>query len=367
MSDYKMLGYIHETPAVLRETLAHNENAIIQVVEKARAVPIRRILLTGLGSSYTAAMMAKPIFEQYAFMPVMVIEAEEIGYYADNWIKPDSLVIAASRSGERQSVVDAVDLARQRNAIGVAITGVADSLLAQHAGTVLLTQEGPEITFPKTKSVSACAAVFMRIGLEIARQWQLSADSQSLIDGLQGIPQNVEENIRIGSAFIQEHLDWISQHHKLAVTGSCSNVGVALEASIKVQEASYVPTRGSSTAGLLQGPIGALDADWLLVAMLMQSDLALNQEMLELVDSFGAHSICLCDESIPPVAGCSQCVAIKTSRQPLLAALEYLPFIQLLAYYWTVKKGMNPDAPASMNSILKKIVAQGRVEPEFRK
>lgn len=367
MSDYKMIDYIYETPQVLRDTLAHNEKAIIQAVEKARTVPIRRILLTGLGSSYTAAMMAKPIFEQHAFLPVLVIEAEELAYYADHWITPDSLVIAASRSGERQSVVDAIDLARQHKAIGLAVTGVADSLLAQHAESVLLTQEGPEITFPKTKSVSACAAIFMRIGLEIARQWQLSADSQPLIDQLQHIPHHVEENIKRGSDFLQQHLDWIVQHHKLAVTGTCSNVGVALEASIKVQEASYVPTRGSSTAGLLQGPIGALDANWLLVAMLMESDLALNREMLELVDGFGAHSICVCDESIAEVPGCSRQIAIKTSQQPLLAALEYLPFIQLLAYHWTVAKAMNPDAPASMESILEKIVPQGRVEPEFRK
>ena len=366
MHEFKMLEYIHETPEVLTATLQHNEDAIIQLIKKAHALPIQRIVLTGLGSSYTAALMAKPIFERYAWLPVLVIEAEEMPYYADSWIKPDSLVMAASRSGERQSVVDAVDLARERNAIGLAITGVADSLLAQHADTVLLTQEGPEITFPKTKSVSTCAAIFMRIGLEIARQWQLDDNSGQMIDQLSRMPDHIDHNIKIASSFIKEHLDWIIQHHKLNVSGTCSNIGVAMEAGIKVQEASYIPTRGSSTAGLLQGPIGALDSDWLAVALVMPSDLALNLEMLELVQSFGARSICVCAENIPPIPFCDRQLYIKTSNNPYLAALEYLPFIQLLAYFWTVILGMNPDAPSSMDSILKKIVPEGRDEPEFR-
>jgi hypothetical protein len=38
-----------------------------------------------------------------------------------------------------------------------------------------------------------------------------------------------------------------------------------------------------------------------------------------------------------------------------------------LAYYWTTERGMNPDEPSSMHSILKSILPPGRQEPELKK
>ncbi len=114
MSDYKMLGYIQESPEVLTSTLQHNETALVEFVKKARSIPIKRIVLTGLGSSYTAAIMAKSIFDLNTDLPVLVINAEELDYFTEQWIQSDSLVIATSRSGERQSVVNAIDIAKKK-------------------------------------------------------------------------------------------------------------------------------------------------------------------------------------------------------------------------------------------------------------
>jgi len=310
--------------------------------------------------------MAKPIFNLNANLPVLVINAEEIDYFAEQWIQPDSLVIATSRSGERQSVVNAIDLAKEKGAINLAITGVADSLLAQHATTSLLTREGAEITFPKTKSVVTCAGILMRLALAFAKEWNIGLDTKRNVKLLNSLPEIINRNIDACIDFIKDNLKWITQHSMLNVVGTCSNYGVALEAAVKVQEAAYVPTRGNSTAGLLQGPIGALNEDWLIVALVMRSDLALSQELVELLHGFGAHSICVCEESILSIAHSDRQLHLSTTNNPFLSALEYLPFVQLLTYYWAVEKGLNPDAPLSMNRILNKIVPKGRKEPEFR-
>jgi glucosamine 6-phosphate synthetase-like amidotransferase/phosphosugar isomerase protein len=58
------------------------------------------------------------------------------------------------------------------------VTSVADSLLAQTSKLSLITQEGPEITFPKTKSVSACVATLMRLGLALARPEDTTAQQR---------------------------------------------------------------------------------------------------------------------------------------------------------------------------------------------
>ena len=78
------------------------------------------------------------------------MSAPELGYYAPRLVDVQTLVVVVSRSGERGAVVNALADSLQRGAFGVAVTGVADSLLAQTAQLTLLTAEGPEITFPKT-------------------------------------------------------------------------------------------------------------------------------------------------------------------------------------------------------------------------
>jgi len=62
-------------------------------------------------------------------------------------------------------VINAPRGSRLHGALTVAMTGVAESLLAGSAEVKLVTEEGPEITFPKTKGVVACAGLLMRLGL----------------------------------------------------------------------------------------------------------------------------------------------------------------------------------------------------------
>jgi glucosamine 6-phosphate synthetase-like amidotransferase/phosphosugar isomerase protein len=59
-------------------------------------------------------------------------------------------------------------------------------------------------------------------------------------------------------------------------------------------------------------------------------------------------------------------VRLPLAVDPYLSALVFLPPIQLLAYYWTVARKMDPDSPTSMRAILDAILPPGRQEPELR-
>jgi len=362
---YHMLNYIHESPATLEKTLQVNYKTIQEIGEKAREMKVNKVVLSGLGSSYTAAVMAAPIFQQYCPYPTAVINSEETNYYAERWIDGQSLVVVVSRSGERGAVIDTINLANQKGALAVAVTAVADSLLAQSSKLSLITQEGPEITFPKTKSVTACAGIMMRLGLELAAAENKKA--QNCLKNLLALPALIDHASKAIEPQLQPLMPMIKNCKLLNVAGTCSNYGVALEAAIKVQEASFIPTRGDSTAGLLQGPVGALNPDWLVLALVMPEDLLLSRELLKLVKQFNAQSIAVHPQNIELNEVCEHSIKIPVSADPFLAALVYLPVVQLLAYYWTVERGMNPDEPSSMRSILKSILPPGRQEPELRK
>src|ERR1700693_6031425 len=150
---YHMIDYIREEPAVLRRTLEESEPVVRMLVAGVREGRWDRIVVVGVGSSYTAGLMALPAFRLHCPIPVDVLPSTELAHYRDRWLGPRTLVISVSRSGERGWVVDVQRAARAAGSYTVAMSGVSDSLLAVEADALLPTAEGPEITFSKTKSV----------------------------------------------------------------------------------------------------------------------------------------------------------------------------------------------------------------------
>lgn len=362
--EYRMIEYIREGPHALQKTLQANAAGIADIAARARIQSLDHIILTGLGSSYTSAMMAAPIFTNFCPLPVTILPATELGLYSERLIDDRCLVISISRSGERGAVVDAVIEAQRRHAFAVAVTGSPGSLLAQASQVTLLTQEGPEITFPKTKSVLACTGLLMQLGLVLAEPEDKEA--AELRQALSAIAETASAVISEAEPEIQSLIPSIQDHRLVAVTGSGSNIGVALEAAIKIQEAAFIPTRGESTIGLVHGPIGALDENWLVVPLVTGTDLDVSSDLLRLVHKFGGHSLCMHAPDVDLAGLSDYSIRLPGTAGPYLAALLFLPPIQLLTYYWTLARKMNPDAPTSMGAILETILPPGRKEPELR-
>lgn len=361
---YHMIDYIHEGPEALRKTLVENEEKLLRFVDRCHVHGINRLVVTGLGSSFAAAKMAEPIFRSACPLPVMMVNSEEAVYYSRNWFGPESLVVSISRSGERGSAVEVQKMIRDAGGLGLAVTSRSDNLLAEYAGETFVTQEGPEISFPKTKSVLACAGILMRLALGFGDR----KDPQIIewLERLRKIPDIVEENINILEPAIKELLPEITAHRMLNVVGTGSNHGLALDAAVKVQESSFVTTRGDSTAGLFHGPVGALNKYWLVLALVTPADREVSAELLKQVRTFKAHSLCVQDPLVDMGKNADFTISLSSSEDIRLAALAYMPAVQLLAYYWTTARGMNPDKPSSMESLMDAMVPPGRSEAEFK-
>ncbi len=361
---YRMIGYIREGPDALDRTLEASEAAIQSIAARVRKNDFQRVIVTGIGSSYTAAVMAAPIFRYHCPLPAYVMSAPELGYYASRLVDRRTLVIAVSRSGERDVVINALTDSVKRGAFGVAVTGVADSLLAHSAQLALISGEGPEITFPKTKSVIACAGLLMRLGLALARSEDKEAAER--LHTLQSMPRSIERTIKAIEPALQALMPAIEVHELVAVVGTGSNYGVAIEGAMKIQEAAYVTTRYDSTDGLLNGPVGALTDKWLVVPLITAYDVRLSQGLLRVARGFGAHSLCICEPNLELEGLADYVLTLPEPVDPLLAALVYLPPLQLLTYYWTIARNMNPDVPTSTRAILDAVLPPGREEPELR-
>ena len=333
-----------------------NENEVQKIVKIAKSRHITKLVFAGLGSSYTAAMMALPLCQRFCSLQTIVLQANDLDLHIGRFVDEHTLVVMVSRSGERGGVIESLLSARKVGAMGVAVTAVANSLLAQNAEITLLTREGPEITFPKTKSVTACAGLMMAIGLAFASLEDKEAQ--------RGLHPFIQENIESLEKDLATLLPFIQDHEILSVTGTGSNFGVALEAAVKVQEAAYIATRGDSTTGLLHGPAGAVDKRWLVMPLVLPGDMAVTRELLSLVRKFGAKTMAVVTPGLDLGDASNYILRLQNTPDPYLAALAFLPAVQLLAYQWAVALGLDPDSPKAMRAVLDAILPSGREEPD---
>ena len=362
---YHMIDYIHEGPKALGRTLESNETGIAALAATIRDRGIQRLIVSGVGSSHTSAMMAYPLMRYHVPIKVDVIPSTEFAYYGDRLLNPKTAVVVVSRSGERGWVVEAMDDAKRRGALGVAMTGVADSLLAQHAQVTLLTAEGPEINFPKTKSVMACVGLLMRLGLELAdpKDGEAVERRRALADA----PGASDKVVAATEDVVRTLMPKLAQHSTVFMGGTGSNHGAAMEGAVKLQETAYVTTLSDHTGNVFHGALGPLNKDWLILPLVHAADTKLVLQLLRLVRKFGAHSLAVAEPGVDLQGLSDYTIDLPERTDSLLAALSYLPVLQLLTYYWTLARKLNPDEPSIMREMLDAMLPAGREEPELRK
>jgi glutamine---fructose-6-phosphate transaminase (isomerizing) len=361
---HHMIGYIRDEPDLLARTFIEGDDAIQRLVSGVHAGRWLRLVIVGVGSSYTAALMAAPAFRLHCPVPVEILPSTELTYYQERWLGPSTIVLSVSRSGERGWVVEAQRAARAAGAYTVAMTGIVDSLLASEADLLLPTAEGPEITFSKTKSVITCAGLLTQLALCLAPDSDVEAQRRRR--ELKQVPELIRQTIRASESTIARIVPMLANVDHVSLCGSAANFGVALEGGIKIQETSFVSTRADDTGNCLHGVLGTSDERWLLIALVGDRDAELSRAVLHLAGVSGAQRMAITAPGLVDASDAEHVIEVASSVDPVLAGLVYLPCLQLLTYYLTLARDKDPDAPSYMKAQFEAMLPEGREEPELR-
>lgn len=140
--DNAMRRQVQSVAGMLKTVFQEVEPALHSLLTTPQIYSVKKLVITGCGDGYAAALCAKTAFERLLEIPVEVVKPLELSrYYQTKWVGEspfDPLVIALSNSGSAVRVVEAVQRMRVHNALAIAITGNADSALARAADATLL-------------------------------------------------------------------------------------------------------------------------------------------------------------------------------------------------------------------------------------
>jgi glucosamine--fructose-6-phosphate aminotransferase (isomerizing) len=181
---------ILEIPRLLRETLekgAREYETLIRHVRWGEAP----IYICACAESLPIGMAGTYLFEWLAGWPAVARSAKVFEMYTLSTLRPRSILLVISASGEDPDALDIVRLARSRGAVPLALTRSAEGSLARACEGVFLTRdEGAE----DSAAAAICQlAALSSIALIAARLLKQSGDRLEVLeDELKRLPGQLE-------------------------------------------------------------------------------------------------------------------------------------------------------------------------------
>ncbi len=338
--EHYMLKELRESPLTVEATVkafASVRDELAKVLSGAD-----RIVLTGCGTAYHAALIGKRYIESFARLPVECETAGEFRY-KNPVIDGRTAVFAVSQSGETADTVEAARLAVSYGAKVVAVTNSRYSQLTRLADVSVPVAAGPEICVAATKSyIGQIVALYLCACV-------LSGDEETeRICAL--------KKMTALCAVTLESLDIRPLAHICASSSGVYFMGrdldyaVALEGSLKLKEVSYVAGEGYPSGELKHGTLALIDINTTSVFIITDAELAGKSEnAVEQVLSRGGKVAVITNvqEVKERLSGKMPAISLPECDKylsPLLSAVA----VQLLAYRTAVILKRDPDKPRNL-------------------
>ncbi len=328
-----MLKEIYEQPKVLYNHIQNLESVekIAGEIKKAYGT-----YLIGCGSAAYACLLGVYLFSKIAKKHVNFSLGSEFNYTED-FLTKKSLLIAISQSGETIDVVEPVSHARKKGVKIVALTNTLGSTLYRMSDIKMLLQAGPEKAVASTKALLAMMTSVILLSYAVAGK---------LADGVKVIEESAKEieSILVRKDEIKVLADRISTVKHAYVLGRGLSYPVALEASLKIKEVSYIHAEGLASGELKHGPIALIEKGTPVIVFVPNDETknAILANAME-VAARGAYVIGVGPENNPVFD-----FFFKVSDTGASSVLPHIVFAQLLGYFLAIKLGRNPDKPRNL-------------------
>ena len=352
-----MIKEINEQPNAIKTTILPRIKDGLPCLEECditldKIKNFNHITIVACGTAMHAGMVGKYVIEDLARVPVTVDIASEFRY-RNPLINEGDLVIIVSQSGETADSLAAMRLAKQKGATTLAIVNAKGSSIAREADMLIYTLAGPEIAVASTKAYITQLTVMYLFAFELAlaKETISTAECKRLISALLKMPEAVQyviENCEEKCKYIATKL---VNAESLLYIGRGLDYALSMEGSLKLKEVSYIHSECYAAGELKHGTISLIDENMPVISVATQTDV-IQKTISNIVEvkSRGAEIILVCTDAC--ARGLKDGIAdyvieIPHSDELLMPITAVVP-LQLLAYYTSINRGVDPDKPKNL-------------------
>ena len=346
---YYMLKEIDEQPTVMRKlisTYADDSNkmlidpAIIKTVQEAD-----RIYIIAAGTSYHAGYASKRMLEELTDTPVELGISSEWGY-AMPLLSKKPLFIFISQSGETADSRQVLVKANELGIPSLTVTNVPGSTLSREAKHTLLLHAGPEIAVASTKAYTAQIAALAFLAKAVGdANGNEKAKKFDLVHELSIVAQSIESTLSEKELIESKVRDLLAETRSAFYIGRGQDYYVAMEASLKLKEISYIQCEGFAAGELKHGTISLIEEGTPVLALLSDEVLASHTRgNVSEVVARGAKVLTIAEENVAKDGD----DIVLSQVHPYLSPISMVVPTQLIAYFATLHRGLDVDKPRNL-------------------
>jgi len=325
---------IHEQPTILEELLTRDDlHALTTAITSAHGT-----YLIGCGSAYYACLAGTYLFSTIAKRHINACVASEFTYQ-EEFLNDKSLLVGLSQSGETMDIIDAVKRGASHKATIASIVNVYGSTLWRLSSIQVQCGAGPEISVASTKDMTTKLGILLLTAYDLAGM--VDEGKKVLTTAIRGIKKLLEP---ASLSRVKTLAGTLKEHKQLFVVGRGTSYPAALETAMKIKEISYIHAEGLAAGELKHGPIALIEKQTPCIVFLPNDEtyganLAAAMEM----KARGGFIIGI---SYKPNTIFDAYIEVADAGTATI--ISNIIAGQLLAYYLTLTKNLDPDKPRNL-------------------
>ncbi len=346
---YYMLKEIDEQPTVMRKLIsAYTDDKgqvsvdadIVKAVQEAD-----RLYILAAGTSYHAGYASKRMLEELTDTPVELGISSEWGYGMP-LLSKKPLFIFISQSGETADSRQVLVKANQMDIPSLTVTNVPGSTLSREANHTMLLHAGPEIAVASTKAYTAQIATLAFLAKAVGdANASEKAAAFDLVHELSIVAQSIESTLSEKELIDNKVRGLLETTRNAFYIGRGQDYYVAMEASLKLKEISYIQCEGFAAGELKHGTISLIEDGTPVLALLSDEILASHTRgNISEVVARGAKVLTIAEENVAKEGD----DIVLNQVHPYLSPISMVVPTQLIAYFATLHRGLDVDKPRNL-------------------
>ncbi|MCT1226071.1 glutamine--fructose-6-phosphate transaminase (isomerizing) [Lactococcus lactis] len=347
---FYMLKEIDEQPAVMRKLIATYSNEdgtmkvdqdIIKGIQEAD-----RIYIIAAGTSYHAGFGAKMMLESLTNTPVELGLASEWGYDMP-LLSQKPFFIFLSQSGETADSRQVLVKVNELGLPSLTVTNVPGSTLSREATYTMLIGAGPEIAVASTKAYTGQIATLAFLAKAVGEaEGEVKAKEFDLVKELSLVAQSIEATLSEKDEIAAVVADLLPTTRNAFYIGRKQDYYVAMEASLKLKEISYIQCEGFAAGELKHGTISLIEKGTPVLALISNNEEVAAHTRGNVMETVarGASAITIVEEGVAR----EDDTIVVNQVHPYLSAISMVIPTQLIAYYASMQRGLDVDKPRNL-------------------
>ena len=306
------------------------------------------LVIISCGTSYYAGLYGRYVFEKLTDLVVDVEIASELRYRNSN-IRPGTVVLAISQSGETADTIAAMREAERRGALLLGLVNVVGSTISRITEAGVYNHAGPEIGVASTKIFTSQCCILTMIALLLGRFKHLSVtDGMEIVAGLQLLPKQIQSVLDQADR-IRSIAASYAKYDNFLFIGRKYNFPIALEGALKLKEISYVHAEGCAAGEMKHGFIAMID-DAFPTVCLATRDTTYEKMIsnMQEIKSRRGPLVAVVTEGDREVTALADDVIYTPQNIDFLQPIPAVVALQLFAYYFAVARGCEIDQPRNL-------------------